>query len=106
MVMKYRTMSGWVMVTGPPDSICALNFGTTEPLDARTLPNRTDMNRVILRSGLVELANSASRALQYIAAKRLVAPRTETGSIALSVEIITIAATLAAIAASATFTDP
>ena len=44
--MKYLTMSGWVTVTGPPASICALNFGTTEPFDASTLPNRTEISRI------------------------------------------------------------
>ena len=39
-------MSGWVTVTGPPASICALNFGTTEPFDASTLPNRTEISRI------------------------------------------------------------
>src|SRR6478736_2709927 len=39
-------MSGCVTVTGPPASICALNFGTTEPLEARTLPKRTEMSRI------------------------------------------------------------
>ena len=39
-------MSGWVTVTGPPASICALNFGTTDPFDASTLPNRTEISRI------------------------------------------------------------
>jgi hypothetical protein len=46
MVMKYLTMSGCVTVTGPPASICALNFGTTDPFDASTLPNRTEISRI------------------------------------------------------------
>jgi hypothetical protein len=49
---------------------------------------------------------SASSAWQYISAKRLVAPSTETGSMALSVETITIAEAPAAAAASATLTEP
>src|ERR1700682_4871568 len=87
-------MSGWVTVTGPPASICALNFGTTEPFDASTLPNRTAISRI---GGMAPLApsarrvRSASSAWQYISAKRLVAPSTEIGSIALSVEIMTMA---------------
>ena len=44
--MKYRTMSGCVTVTGPPASICALNFGTTDPFEASTLPNRTEIRRI------------------------------------------------------------
>src|SRR6267154_768572 len=83
-------MSGWVTVTGPPASIWALNFGTTEPFDASTLPKRTAISRMV---GLppARAMKSASSAWQYISASRLVAPSTETGSIALSVEIITIA---------------
>ena len=46
MVMKYLTISGCVTVTGPPASICALNFGTTDPFDASTLPNRTEISRI------------------------------------------------------------
>ena len=44
--MKYLTISGCVTVTGPPASICALNFGTTDPFDASTLPNRTEIRRM------------------------------------------------------------
>ena len=44
-------MSGWVTVTGPPASICALNFGTTEPFDASTLPKRTEISRMPPRAG-------------------------------------------------------
>src|SRR6476660_8967610 len=43
---------------------------------------------------------------EYISARRLVAPSTDTGSIALSVEIITMAVAPAAEAASATLIDP
>ena len=98
-------MSGWVTVTGPPASICALNFGTTEPLEASTLPKRTEMRRM---PGLPSPRRAArlSSAWQYISASRLVAPSMETGSIALSVEIITMAAAPAAAAASATFIEP
>src|SRR6185312_10577571 len=98
-------LSGCVTVTGPPASICALNFGTTDPLEASTLPNRTEISRMC---GLPFdcVIRSWSSAWQYISAKRLVSPSIETGSIALSVEIITIAVAPAAIAASATLTDP
>src|SRR5215470_1559410 len=99
-------MSGCVTVTGPPISIWDLNLGTTEPLEARTLPNRTEMNRVLACAPVEYRANSASRAWQYISANRLVAPSTDTGSIALSVEIITIADAPASTAASATLTEP
>src|ERR1700739_470258 len=86
-------MSGWVTVTGPPASICALNFGTTEPFDASTLPNRTAISRIgaaVAFAASARRARSASSAWQYISANRLVAPSTEIGSIALSVGIITI----------------
>src|SRR5687767_11431617 len=99
-------MSGWVTVSGPPEAICALNFGTTEPLEASTLPNRTERSRIGLLLDFPARLSSASSDWQYISAKRLVTPSTDTGSIALSVEIITIAAAPAAIEASATLTDP
>src|SRR5215211_7769872 len=99
-------MSGWVTVTGPPASIWALNLGTTEPLDANTLPNRQAIRRIDWRPPPVRRPRSASSAWQYISANRLVAPSTETGSIALSVEIMTMALAPASIAASATLTDP
>src|SRR5215831_1860935 len=102
-------MSGWVTVSGPPASICALNFGTTDPFDASTLPKRTAINRMVRRPPFpvsALRAKSLSSAWQYISAKRLEAPSTETGSIALSVEITTMAAAPAAAAASATLTEP
>src|SRR6185295_13505841 len=103
MVMKYLTMSGCVTVTGPPASICALNFGTTDPFEASTLPNRTEISRVV---DDFARDRSASIAWQYISARRLVTPSTDTGSMALSVDIITIARAPAATAASATLIDP
>ena len=54
----------------------------------------------------VAALNSASSACAYISAKRFVAPSIETGSIALSVEIITMAPAPASTAASATLTEP
>ena len=50
--------------------------------------------------------NSASSAWPYISASRLVTPSMDTGSMALSVEIITMAPAPASTAASATFTEP
>ena len=44
--MKYRSASRSVTVTGPPAAICCLKIGTTLALLPKTLPNRTDMNRV------------------------------------------------------------
>src|ERR1700739_3496052 len=82
-------MSRWVTVTGPPRSIWALNFGTTEPFDASTLPNRTAISRIGGGGGAVRTRKSPSSAWQYISASRLVAPSIEIGSIALSVDIIT-----------------
>jgi hypothetical protein len=40
-VMKYRRISGWVTVTGPPRRICSRKMGTTDPADPITFPNRT-----------------------------------------------------------------
>src|ERR1700730_14128392 len=99
-------MSGWVRVTGPPRSIWALNFGTTEPFEASTLPNRTAISRIGERAALARARRSPSTAWQYISARRLVAPSIEIGSIALSVEIITIATAPEATAASATLIEP
>ena len=100
-------MSGWVTVTGPPRSICALNFGTTEPFEASTLPNRTAISRIGgTQRRTARARRSPSSAWQYISASRLVAPSIEIGSIALSVEIITIAAAPDATAASATLIEP
>ena len=99
-------MSGCVTVSGPPASICALNFGTTEPLEASTLPKRTAINRIARFCPSLRRAKSLSIAWQYISAKRFEAPSTETGSIALSVEITTMALAPAATAASATLTEP
>src|SRR3954462_4157732 len=98
-------MSGCVTVTGPPASICALNFGTTEPFEASTLPKRTAIRRIGGRAA-GRGAEPASSAWADISASRLVAPSTETGSIALSVEITTTAAAAAATAASTTLTEP
>ena len=39
--MKNRFMSGCVIVTGPPRSICCLKNGTTLPRLPSTLPKRT-----------------------------------------------------------------
>ena len=44
-VMKYRMMSRWVTVTGPPRRICSRNTGTTEPDESSTLPKRTMQKR-------------------------------------------------------------
>ena len=35
MVMKKRSMSGWVTVIGPPRRICSWKMGTTLPFEAR-----------------------------------------------------------------------
>ncbi len=46
MVIKYRIISRWVTVTGPPLRICSRNKGTTEPEDSSTFPKRTMQKRV------------------------------------------------------------
>ncbi len=46
MVMKKRSISGCVTVIGPPRRICSWKIGTTLPLEASTLPNRTTTNFV------------------------------------------------------------
>ena len=45
-VMKYRTMSGCVTVSGPPRASWRWNSGTTLPVEPSTLPKRTVMKRV------------------------------------------------------------
>ena len=45
-VMKYLTISLCVNVIGPPLLICFLKSGTTDPDEAKTLPNLTIENRV------------------------------------------------------------
>ena len=44
--MKNRSISGWVIVSGPPLAICRLNTGMTLPLEPSTLPKRTAENTV------------------------------------------------------------
>ena len=41
MVMKKRSMSGWVTVRGPPAAIWRWNTGMTLPFEPSTLPKRT-----------------------------------------------------------------
>ena len=84
--------SGWVTVTGPPSAICSLKMPTTEPRLPRTLPKRTHEKRVFDR---------AARLCTTCSAKRLVAPITLVGLIALSVEIITNDSTACSSASSA-----
>src|SRR5258708_23046109 len=105
MVMKYLTIWGRVTAPGPPASICALNFGTTDPFEASTLPNRTEIRRIRGWSPSRD-ARSRSSAWQYISANRLVSPSIETGSIPLSVEILTLPAAPPAHAPSPALTEP
>ena len=51
MVMKYRRISGCVIVTGPPRAICCLKMGTTLPLLPSTFPKRTETNFVPFSTG-------------------------------------------------------
>ena len=76
--MKYRRTSGSVTVTGPPRAICSRKIGTTEPAEPSTLPNRTALNCVFERS---------ASARTTISPTRLLAPITEVGRTALSVEM-------------------
>src|SRR5437868_2433924 len=68
------------LFTGPTSAICLWNSGITLPDEPSTLPKRTAMNFV--RVGCAEY-----RACTYISARRLVAPMTLVGLMALSVEI-------------------
>ena len=85
-------MSGWVIVTGPPASICRRNSGTTDPDEPSTLPKRTIEN--IVRAPLRRAA-----AWKISSAARLEAPITLVGRTALSVEIRTQVSTSASSAA-------
>ena len=78
--MKYRVISGWVTVTGPPSAICRANSGTTLPAEPRTLPNRTIVKRVSVKE---------SNATHTASAARLLAPIMLLGLTALSVDIKT-----------------
>ncbi len=44
--MKYRVISGWVTVKGPPRAICLRNVGITLPDEPSTFPKRTPQKRV------------------------------------------------------------
>ena len=97
MVMKYRVMSGCVMVSGSPFSSCSWKIGTTLPFEPRTLPNRTETyGRPVRRA-----ASATS-----ISAIRLLAPMTLDGRTALSVETRTKRSTPAASAASSSAIVP
>src|SRR3954467_6943340 len=90
--MKKRVISGWVTVRGPPLSSCALNLGITLPLEARTLPKRVVINKVLLEVSLSfdsDVVKWFWSACIYISAILFDAPITFVGFTALSVEIIT-----------------
>ncbi len=95
--MKYRVMSACVTVSGPPWASWSVQIGISEHADPSTLPNRTMQNRVAL---------VRPRWRTYISARRLVAPITDDGFTALSVEIITNRSHPAASAASAMLRVP
>ena len=78
--MKYRMISGWVTVTGPPCSICFLKSGITDPLLPSTFPNRTATKSVF------DLAFIICTTISH---RRLEAPMMLVGFTALSVEIST-----------------
>src|SRR5690349_12772967 len=67
-------MSGCVTVSGPPASICALNFGTTEPLEASTLPKRTAISRIGRRPPSLRRASSASNARRLLPSRTCYSP--------------------------------
>jgi hypothetical protein len=71
---------------GAAGAICSLKMGMTLPAEPSTLPKRTATN------GCGSLRES--RSWMYSSATRLVAPITEVGFTALSVEIITKRSTL------------
>ena len=75
--MKNRMTSGCVTVISSPFSICSDSTVRNEPRLPRTLPNRTEAKRVV----------PPARDCTISSASRLVAPRIETGSAALSVEM-------------------
>src|SRR5690606_1503905 len=99
MVIKYRVISGWVTVMGPPLSICARNRGITEPLEPSTFPKRVVINRVLQFGTLL-------KDWVYISAKRLDAPITLVGLTVLSVESMTNFSTPKCTDSSATFLVP
>ena len=85
-----------VKVTGPPRRICSVKYGTTDPLDPSTLPNRTILKRVwrfgiprSFESASSERASESESACKHFSANRLLAPITLVGRTALSVEIST-----------------
>ena len=61
--MKYRVMSGWVMVSGTPLSSWSWKIGTTLPFEPRTLPKRTDTYGRPVRRAASATSNSAIRLL-------------------------------------------
>src|SRR5690606_16758915 len=86
MVIKYRMMSGCVIVIGPPFSICFVNRGTTDPLDPNTFPNRVVIYLVVW---LFSFFSFCAKDCTYFSAIRLLAPITLLGFTALSVDTIT-----------------
>ena len=99
MVIKYRSMSGEVTVTGPPFFICSIKRGRIEPRDPKTLPNLTNIK--FAESDAVRAASRTS-----FSDKSLLTPYTLTGSTALSVEISTKRFTPCRAAASSRFCVP
>ena len=95
--MKYRVQSRCVTVSGPPRAICSLKIGTTLPADPSTFPNRTAVT-------FVREVRARSRTTS--SATRFVAPITEEGFTALSVEMRTKRFAPHASAARATWSVP
>ena len=97
MVMKNRVTSGWVTVTGDPLASCSRTTWSSEPRLPSTLPNRTEHMVVV---------GEPACAPTTISASRLVAPSTEVGLAALSVEMSTNFSTSWARATSTRFSVP
>src|SRR4030042_2940254 len=97
MVIKYLTISGSVMVIGPPFLICSSKRGITLPLLNKTLQNLTPVNLVLFLFAQTYINFSVIL---------LVAPITLEGLIALSEEIKIKSLTLYLIAVSAKFSVP
>jgi hypothetical protein len=96
MVMKNRVTSGWVTVTGIPEASCSRSTCSNDPRLPSTLPKRTAHSRVPLPPCRWRTSSAA----------RFVAPRTDVGLAALSVEISTNRSTSWTMAASTRFSVP
>ena len=95
-VMKNRETSGWVTVTGSARAIWSASTDRNDPRLPRTLPKRTEAS----------VTGPPAARWTTSSASRLLAPSTEVGSAALSVEMRTKRLVPCRIAASSTFWVP